>query len=87
MTVTGATYRIFGNIEFRRKCPADTVILTAARGDVSEQTIAPEEEFRVRRRIADLTLIGLNTNQIPPHPSLKRPNTERSRHCFGDRNG
>ena len=46
MTVTGATYRIFGNIEFRRKCPADTVILTAARGDVSEQTIAPEEEFR-----------------------------------------
>ena len=55
MTVTGAAYRIFGNMEFRRKSPADAVILTAARGDVSEQTVEPEEEFRVRRRIADLT--------------------------------
>ena len=87
MTVTGAAYRIFGNIEFRRKTPADAVILTAARGDVGEQAVEPEEQFRIRRRIADLTFIPQNTNQIPTHPSLKRPNTERSRHCFGDRNG
>ena len=43
MTVTGSAYRIFGNIEFRRKTPADAVILTAARGDVGEQAVKPEE--------------------------------------------
>ena len=66
MTVTGAAYRIFGNIEFRRKTPADAVILTAARGDVGEQAVKPEEEFRIRRRIADLTLIPKTQTKSRP---------------------